>query len=148
MSLPIKWKQYLILILRNNLRPSKSKMNSMHTNEVWTLVKPLEGIKPIRCKWVFKRKTDMDDNVQIYKARRVSKNHRQRQGVDFNETISSIAIWKSIRILLVIVIYHDYNIWKMDVKTIFLNENLYKDVSMIQPKDFKLEKIANKECKL
>jgi hypothetical protein len=36
----------------------------------------------------------------------------------------------------------------MDVKTIFLNENLYKDVYMIQPKGFKLEKIANKECKI
>jgi hypothetical protein len=126
----------------------KSKMNSMYTNQVWTLVKPLEGIKPITCKWVFKRKTDMDDNVQTYKARRVAKNHRQRQGFDFNETISSVAIWKSIRILLAIVTYHDYKIWKMDVKTIFLNENLYKDVYMIQPKGFKLEKIANKECKI
>jgi hypothetical protein len=90
----------------------------------------------------------MDDNVQTYKARRVAKNHKQTQGVDFNETISSVAIWKSIRILLAIVTYHDYKIWKMDVKTIFLNENLYKDVYMIQRKGFKLEKIANKECKI
>jgi hypothetical protein len=38
------------------------------------------------------------------------------------------AILKSIRILLVIVAYHDYEIWQMDVKTIFLCENLHKDV--------------------
>ena len=27
--------------------------------KIWTLVDPPEGIKPIGCKWVFKKKTDM-----------------------------------------------------------------------------------------
>jgi len=39
---------------------------------------------------------------------------------------------KSIRILLVIVAYHDYDICQMDVKIAFLNENLHKDVYMTQ----------------
>ena len=32
----------------------KSEMDSMYTNQVWTLVDLPEGIKPIGCKWVFK----------------------------------------------------------------------------------------------
>ncbi|KAK9003914.1 hypothetical protein V6N11_018808 [Hibiscus sabdariffa] len=50
-----------------------SEMDSMSENQVWTLVEPPEGIKPIGCKWVFKKKTDMDGNVQTYKGRLVAK---------------------------------------------------------------------------
>jgi hypothetical protein len=41
----------------------------MYINKVNTLVNPPEGIKLIRCKGVFKRKTDIDDNVKMYKVR-------------------------------------------------------------------------------
>ncbi|KAK8713250.1 hypothetical protein V6N13_148472 [Hibiscus sabdariffa] len=50
------------------LEAMRSEMDSMSENQVWTLVEPLEGIKPIGCKWVFKKKTDMDGNVQTYKG--------------------------------------------------------------------------------
>ncbi|KAL4387467.1 hypothetical protein GQ457_09G021610 [Hibiscus cannabinus] len=32
------------------------------------LVEPPEGVKPIGCKWVFKKKTEIDGNVQTYKG--------------------------------------------------------------------------------
>ncbi|KAK8593699.1 hypothetical protein V6N12_045774 [Hibiscus sabdariffa] len=44
------------------LEAMRSEMDSMSENQVWTLVEPPEGVKPIRCKWVFKKKTDMDGN--------------------------------------------------------------------------------------
>ena len=43
------------------LEAMRSEMESMYTNQVWTLVDPPEGVKPIGCKWVFKRKIDMVD---------------------------------------------------------------------------------------
>ncbi|KAL4335231.1 hypothetical protein GQ457_07G009380 [Hibiscus cannabinus] len=46
------------------LEAMRSEMDSMSENQVWTLVELPEGIKPIGCKWVFKKKTDMDGNVQ------------------------------------------------------------------------------------
>ncbi|WRX11052.1 Reverse transcriptase [Theobroma cacao] len=92
------------------LEAMKSEMDAMDTNQVWTLVDPLEGIKPIGCKWVFKRKTDVDGKVQTFKDRLVAKGYKQRQGIDFEETFSPVAMLKSIRILLVIAAYHDYEI--------------------------------------
>jgi len=53
-------------------------MNFMYTNQIWTLIDPSEGIKPIRCKWVFKRNIDMDGNIQIYKVILVAEGYRQR----------------------------------------------------------------------
>ena len=106
----------------------KSEMDSMYTNQVWTLVDAPEGVKPIGCKWIFKKKTDMEGNVQTYKARLVAKGYRQRHGVNYNETFSPVAIIKFIRIMLAIASYFDYEIWQMDVKTAFLNGNLLEDV--------------------
>ena len=59
------------------LEAMKSEMKSMHENQVWNLVDPPEGVKPIECKWIFKRKTDADGNVTIHKARLVAKGFRQ-----------------------------------------------------------------------
>ncbi|KAK8636798.1 hypothetical protein V6N13_064235 [Hibiscus sabdariffa] len=55
------------------LEAMRFEMDSMSENQVWTLVEPPEGIKPIGCKWVFKKKTNMDGKVQTYKGRLVAK---------------------------------------------------------------------------
>src|SRR4051812_16489988 len=55
---------------------------------------------------------------------------------------------KSIRILLAIVDYHDYEIWKMDVTTIFLNGKIEEELYMMQPEGFIDPKNACKVCKL
>jgi len=64
----------------------------------------------------------MDCNMTVYKARLVTKDFKQILRID--ETFSPVAMFKSIRILLAIVAFHDYEIWQMDVKTAFLNGNL------------------------
>ena len=43
---------------------------------------------------------------------------------------------KSVRILLAIAAYFDYEIWQMDIKTAFLNGMLGEDVYMVQPEGF------------
>ena len=55
---------------------------------------------------------------------------------------------KSVRIILAIAAYFDYEIWQMDVKTAFLNGNLTEDVYMMQPEGFVDPTNAGKICKL
>ncbi|KAG8482959.1 hypothetical protein CXB51_022006 [Gossypium anomalum] len=126
------------------LEAMRSEMDSMYENQVWTLVDPPEGVKPIGCKWVFKKKTDMDGNVQTYKGRLVAKGFRQIHGVDYDETFSLVAMFKPIRILLAIAAFHNYEIWQMDVKTAFLNWKLEEDVYITQPEGFVNPKDAGK----
>ena len=45
------------------LKAMWSKMESMYANQVWTMVNPPKKVKPIKCKWIFKKKIDMDGNV-------------------------------------------------------------------------------------
>ena len=51
----------------------KSEMGSMYENKVWTLVDLPNDRQAIENKWIFKRKTDADSSVTIYKARLVEK---------------------------------------------------------------------------
>ena len=72
----------------------------MYENKVWTLVDLPDGRQVIENKWIFKRKTDADSRVTIYKARLVEKGFDKVQGVDYDEIFSLIAMLKSVRIML------------------------------------------------
>ncbi|KAL0437710.1 UNVERIFIED_CONTAM: Retrovirus-related Pol polyprotein from transposon TNT 1-94 [Sesamum radiatum] len=60
------------------LEAMKFEMDSMDSNQVWTLVDPPKGIRPVRCKWVYKRKLRSDGEVTGFKARLVAKRYTQQ----------------------------------------------------------------------
>ena len=125
----------------------KSKMDFMLENKVWTLSDAPEGVKPIGCKWVFKKKINMEGKIVTYNARLVAKSYRQRQGIDYDETFSPVTMVKSIQILIASAAYFDYEIWQMDVKTAFLNRNMTEEVYMTELERF-TSKYSNKVRKL
>ena len=57
----------------------KSEIESLKENQVWNLVDRPDGVTTIECKWIYKKKKDIDGNVHIYKARLVAK------GVDYDD---------------------------------------------------------------
>ncbi|KAJ9542250.1 hypothetical protein OSB04_028756 [Centaurea solstitialis] len=126
----------------------KAEMQSMYDNQVWELTDLPQHCRAVGRKWVFKKKTDMDGNVHTFKARLVAKGFTQTHGIDYDETFSPVAMLKSIRILMAISVYFNYEIWQMDVKTAFLNGKLTEDVYMEQPEGFVDPKNPNKVCKL
>ena len=44
----------------------KVEMHSMYVNKVWKLVDLPEGIKPVWCKWIYKKKIGPDENVETF----------------------------------------------------------------------------------
>ena len=104
--------------------------------------------RPFGCKQVYKRKKRVDGKVETYKARLVAKGYSKKSGFDYEETFSPVAMIKSIRILLSIAEYYDYEIWKMDVKTAFLNGYLEDNIYMMQPDVLIIEGQEHMVCKL
>ncbi|GJT11979.1 retrotransposon protein, putative, ty1-copia subclass [Tanacetum coccineum] len=104
--------------------------------------------KTVGSKWIYKKKTDMDDIVHTYKSRLVAKGYTQLYGVDYEETFSHVADIRAIRFLISIAALYDYEIWQMDVTTAFLNGYLDEDIYMVQPEDFIDPKHPRKLCKL
>ena len=74
----------------------KSEIGSMYENEVWTLVDFPDDRQAIENKWIFKRKTDANISVAIYKSRIVAKCFRQVQVVDYDAIFSLVAMLKSV----------------------------------------------------
>ena len=68
--------------------------------------------------------------METFKAWLVAKCYTQCPGIDYEETFSPVAMLKSIRILLAIAAYYDYEIWYMDVKISFLNGFFEEDIYM------------------
>ena len=51
------------------------EMESMYFNSVWELVDSLDEVRPIGCKWIYKKKRGVDEKVETFKARLVAKGY-------------------------------------------------------------------------
>jgi len=58
----------------------------------------------------------------------VCKGYAQVEGIDFKETFAPIARLEAIHIFLALVIYKNFKVYQMDVKSTFLNGNLEEEV--------------------
>ena len=76
----------------------KEELMAIQKNETWEMVDLTEGKNAIGLKQVFKTKYHVDGSIQKYKARFVVKGYSQQQGINFEETFSSIARFETVRI--------------------------------------------------
>lgn len=126
----------------------QDEYNSIISNKCWTLTDRAKGQKPIKCKWVFKKKLGVNGELLKFKARLVAKGFTQRYGIDYYETFSPVVRYSSIRALLAIAAENDLEIDHLDVKTAFLNGDLQETVFMEQPEGFIVQGMENKVYKL
>ena len=56
----------------------ENEMNSILSNNTWVLKDFPLGCKPIKCKWVLRKKRNTDGIVHIFKARLVVKGFTQK----------------------------------------------------------------------
>ena len=93
-------------------------MNSMNTNDVWNLEVIPNGAKTVGYE------KGLQDKMWL-----------QRE-------------CGKIRIIMVLLTHYDLELHQMDVKTVFLNGDLYENVYMAQPKDFIVEEKERMRCRL
>ncbi|GJW28759.1 retrovirus-related pol polyprotein from transposon TNT 1-94 [Tanacetum coccineum] len=146
---PTSYKAAMLDSVSNKwLDAMNAEMKSMIDNMVWVLIDLPPNCKTVGSKWIFNKKTDMDGIVHTYKARLVANGYTQLYGVDYEETLSTVADIRAIRILISIAAFYDYEIWQMNVKTAFLNGYFDEDIYMVQPEGFVDHKYPRKVCKL
>nr|GEU61460.1 ribonuclease H-like domain-containing protein [Tanacetum cinerariifolium] len=108
---PANYKSALLDLESNKwLDVMNVEIQSMKDNKVWNLVDlPLDG-KIVGSKWLFKKKTGVDEAMHTYKSRLVAKGYTQTYEVDYEETFSPVTYIRAIRILVAIATSYDYEI--------------------------------------
>ncbi|GKC55584.1 retrovirus-related pol polyprotein from transposon TNT 1-94 [Tanacetum coccineum] len=90
----------------------------------------------ITLKWIYKVKLDELGGILKNKARLVARGYRQEEGINFEESFAPVARLEAIRIFLAFVAHMNMVVYQMDVKTAFLNGNLWEEVYVSQPDGF------------
>jgi len=109
----------------------KYEIATLDKNKTWELIDLPAGCKAVKSKWVFKHKADGH-----YRACLVAKGFTQIPGLDYDETFSPITHFKSLRLLLALAVLEDWEVHQLDVKSVFLNGMLNKEIYMEQPQGF------------
>ncbi|KAI3718084.1 hypothetical protein L6452_18932 [Arctium lappa] len=97
-------------------------------NKVWWIIPRPKDKSIIETKWVFRNKKDEAGIVVINKSRLVAKGYCQQEGIDYDKTFSPVARIEAIRIFLAYTTPKNFNVYQMDVKSVFLNGILHEEV--------------------
>nr|GEX19447.1 retrovirus-related Pol polyprotein from transposon TNT 1-94 [Tanacetum cinerariifolium] len=104
--------------------------------QIWELVSKPDCVMIIALKWIYKVKLDEYGDVLNNKAWLVAKGYRQEDGINFEESFVPVARIEAIRIFIANATSKNIIIYQMDVKTVFLNDELKEEVYMTQPEGF------------
>jgi hypothetical protein len=102
----------------------------------------------VDCKWVWKKKYKADGSLDKYKGRLVAKGFKQRYGIDYGDTFSSVVKPATIRVILSLAVSQGWSLRQLDVSNAFLHGHLEEDVYMRQPPSYEDKKFPGYVCKL
>jgi hypothetical protein len=94
---------------------------------------------------VFKLKRDANGQIASYKVRFVARGFTQEKGVDYHETFAPTVRVISIRALLALSAYNDWEVEQLDVVTEFLEADIEEEIYMRQPDGFRYTDINGEE---
>nr|GEW03324.1 ribonuclease H-like domain-containing protein [Tanacetum cinerariifolium] len=125
-----------IEIAANHVQSMNEEMHALYENNTWDLVELPRNKRAIRSKWVYKTKPKSTGEIDIYKARLVAKGFNQKEGIDYEETFSTVVKMGTIRCLISLAVQNGWCLFQLDVNNAFLHGHLNEDVYMLPPPRF------------
>jgi hypothetical protein len=97
-------------------------------NYVWELVPKPKNKDVVSSKWIYKIKHAANGSIEKHKARFVAHVFSQKEGIDYEETFSLVAIYTSIITIITLVAKMKWKLHQTDVKTDLLNGVIEEEV--------------------
>ena len=114
----------------------KIEIDELIKQNTWNLTTLPNNRTPLRGKWVYKIKIDINNNIIKYKARWVVKGFNQVLGVDYLDTFSTTCRPESYRIIFILAMQNGWKLYQYDVKNAFVHADIDKEIYIEQPIGF------------
>ncbi|GJX91741.1 ribonuclease H-like domain-containing protein [Tanacetum coccineum] len=105
--------------------------NVLIKNGTWILIPRPIGVNLVCSIWLYKHKYHENETLSRYKSRLVANRSIQQQGIDVDETFSSVVKPATIRIVLSLTVSRKWPIHQLDVKNAFLNGDLSETTGLV-----------------
>jgi hypothetical protein len=97
---------------------------ALEENQTWDIVPCSSYVKPLDIKFVFSVKLRSNGSINRYKARLVVLGNKQEYGIVYDETFALVAKMTTMQSILAIVASQAWTLHQMDVKNVFLHNDL------------------------
>ena len=126
------------------------ELASLAENESWLLTELPEGRSTVKCRWVFHEKRGAEGEIIRYKARLVAKGFTQQYGIDYLETYAPVVKSTSLRIILVLAAFYNFEIHQGDIKSAYLLGKLDEEIYMEVPEGIEVQERSKRRivCRL
>ncbi|KAI0992283.1 hypothetical protein K3495_g15903, partial [Podosphaera aphanis] len=111
----------------------QAEVNELQNQKTWSLSDLPPNKVPLKGRWIYKIKTDLNGNIIKYKARWVVKGFNQVLGVDYLDTFSTTCRPESYRIILILALHNKWQLNQYDVKNAFIHTEIDKEIYVEQP---------------
>jgi hypothetical protein len=112
----------------------KEEIDALAANNTWREELAPQGANLVSTKWVFTTKTDVDGNINRFKARLVARGFTQVHGEDYDQTFAPTVRTDTLRIFLAMVAAQDLECRQYDVKNAFTESSLKERIYLSPPK--------------
>ncbi|CAN6720741.1 unnamed protein product [Malus baccata var. baccata] len=103
------------------------ELKALDENETWSVVDLPKGKKAVGSRWIYKTKFNSNGTIERHKTRLVARGFTQTYGIDYKETFAPVAKMNIVRVLLSVVVNHEWPLFQMDVKNAFLHGDLEEE---------------------
>ena len=114
----------------------QDEYKSLMDNNTWCLIQASPGAHILRGRWVYIVKRGLAGEVTRYKTRWVVRGFEQQKGRDYHDTFALVVKLMSYKAIFVLIAALDWNVEQMDVKIVFLYDNVQETIYVRQPDDF------------
>jgi hypothetical protein len=116
----------------------QNERRALQQKDVLEAVPKPDGIRPVKSRYVYKRKFDKSGELKKHKARMIALGFGQVQGVDVFNTFAPVVKSITVRLLLAIAFLYNMAVHQLDVSNAFCYADIEGDVYMEATSDYDL----------
>ena len=103
------------------VKAMNEELEQIEKNNTWESIPRPNDKNVIGTKWIFKNNLNENGDAIRNKVRLVCKGYSQQEGIGSEENFAPVAKLEAVMMFLALSSFHNFQVYRMDVKSAFLN---------------------------